>query len=278
MKTKTVFAASLLLTGAAFATATTVDSSYVLGVMPVTANGKSQVILSIPWVAEGGTNTIAVTNLVKTAGLTAGTENDDNGDTLTWYDTTKNKYQQWRVVSGGEGKPGYWKPVTEVSDTESKDTSAEDAALLRGQAVVLTRTATGEDEDLNKPIYVIGQVGTNATTSTTISGSSWQLLAPPSASTSEVDFNTVASVHGKSDWADCVNDTIVVDAMNGLFLQYTCFDLGNDKSPRYVWAASRYARDKAAKIPAGRGFWYNRKNNDRVTLEWKNVPSVTSAE
>lgn len=277
MKTKTVFAASLLLAGVAFADATTVDSSYVLGVMPVKADGKSQVILSIPWVAEGGTNTIAVTNLVKTAGLTAGTENDDKtGDTLTWYDTTEKKYQQWRVVSGGEDKPGYWTPVTVTEDTDSYATPAENATLLRGQAVVLTRKGTGDA--LSNPIYVIGQVGTNVTTSTTISGNSWHLLAPPAASTSEVDFNTVASVHGKSDWADCVNDTIVVDAMNGLFLQYTCFDLGNDKSPRYVWAASRYARDKTAKIPAGRGFWYNRKNNDRVTLEWKNVPSVTSAE
>ncbi len=270
MKTKTVFAASLLLTGAAFAEATTVDSSYVLGVMPVTANGKSQVILSIPWVAEGGTNTIAVTNLVKTAGLSAGTENY-TGDTLTWYNTAEGKYNQW-IVTAGANNVLYWAPVTSVRNDSMYDVPSDNAALSQGQAVVLTRKST------SNPIYVIGQVGTNATISTTISANSWQLLAPPSASTSEVDFNTVASVHGKSDWADCVGDEITVDGANGLYKTYKCVDLGESKTTgRYVWTTSMFAASHKAMIPAGRGFWYQRKGNSDVTITWTGVPTTTAS-
>ena len=275
MKTKTVFAASLLLAGAAFADATTVDSSYVLGVMPVKADGKSQVILSIPWVAEGGTNTIAVTNLVKTAGLTAGTEDDDkSGDTLTWYNTTTKKYQQWRVVSGGEDKPGYWTPVPAQDTTGSYATPAENATLLRGQAVVLTRKGTGAAA-LSNPIYVIGQVGTNATASTTISGNSWHLLAPPAASTSDVDFNNCAS--DGSNWSSCVDDEVTIDGANGLYKTYKCVDLGEGKKPRYVWTTSMFATTHAAMIPAGRGFWYKRNSDSSVTITWSGVPTTTAS-
>lgn len=257
MKTKTVFAASLLLTGAAFATATTVDSSYVLGVMPVTATGKNQVILSIPWVAEGGATTIAVTNLVKTAGLTAGTENDDLGDTLTWYDTTEKKYQQWRVVSGGEGKPGYWKPVTEVSDTESKDTSAEDAALSRGQAVVLTRSNT------ESPIYVIGQVGSAGSVETTIAAASgetpaYTLIAPPVASGAVFDLNTANLFTGTIH----ENDEITTDVVNGLPVKFVRNKANS--AWRYVYDAN----GTSAKVPAGRGFWYKRCGTDSLSITW----------
>ena len=265
MKTKTVFAASLLLAGAAFATATTVDSSYVLGVMPVNASGKRQVILSIPWVAEGGATAIAVTNLVKTAGLTV-------GDTLTWYDTTAGKYKQWQVAENGG--VGYWTPVTVTEDTGSYATPAENATLLQGQAVVLTRTATGE-EDLNKPSYVIGQVGTNATASTTISGNSWHMLAPPVASTSDVDFNTCAS--DGSTWSSCVGDEVTIDGANGLYKTYKCVDLGEGKALRYVWTTSMFATTHAAMIPAGRGFWYKRNSDSSVTITWSGVPTTTAS-
>lgn len=263
MKTKTVFAASLLLAGAAFADATTVDSSYVLGVMPVKADGKSQVILSIPWVAEGGTNTIAVTNLVKTAGLTAGTENeDDSGDKLTWYDTTEKKYQQWRVVSGGEDKPGYWTPVTVTDDTDSYATPAENTALLRGQAVVLTRTATGED--LNKPIYVIGQVGASGSVTNVIAAAEsesvpkYTLIAPPVASGAVFDLNTANLFTGTIH----KNDEITTDVVNGMPVKFV------RNADNTGW---RYVNDlngTSAKVPAGRGFWYKRCDTDPLSITW----------
>ena len=252
MKTKTVFAASLLLASVAFADATTVDSSYVLGVMPVNASGKSQVILSIPWVAEGGAPAIAVTNLVKTAGLTA-------GDTLTWYDTTAGKYKQWRVTENGG--VGYWTPVTVADTTGSYATPAENATLLRGQAVVLTRTATGE-EDLNKPIYVIGQVGSEGSVETTIAAASgetpaYTLIAPPVASGAVFDLNK-ATFTGTID----ANDEITTDVVNGMPVKFV--RNADNTGWRYVYEPT----GTTATVPAGCGFWYKRCGTSALSITW----------
>ena len=262
MKAKSIFAASLLVAGAAFADTTTVDTEYVLGVMPVTADGKTQVILSVPWVAEGSTNlAVTVTNLVKTAGLA-------DGDKLTWYNPSTQKYMAWEVETDGTVAP-YWKPVPSWGSSSVLPAGGE--AILRGEAIVLTREAT------SGAIYVIGQVGTSgATTTTTISATdgdgSWELLAPPQASTDAVDFNSAAS--DGSNWSTCVGDEITVDGANGLFKTYKCVDRGEAKNPRYVWATSKYAKTPTAMIPAGRGFWYHRAaNKDELTITWYNVPN-----
>ncbi|MBQ7234366.1 MAG: hypothetical protein IJS36_03050, partial [Kiritimatiellae bacterium] len=242
-------AASLLLAGAAFATATTVDSSYVLGVMPVTATGKNQVILSIPWVAEGGATAIAVTNLVKTAGLEA-------DDTLTWYDTTASKYKQWKVTKNGE--VGYWTPVTVTDDTGSYVTPAENATLLRGQAVVLMRKST------SNPIYVIGQVGASGSVTTEIepaaseSAPKYTLIAPPVASGAVFDLNTASLFTGTIH----ANDEITTDVVNGMPVKFV------RNADNTGW---RYVNDltgTSAKVPAGRGFWYKRCGTGSLSITW----------
>lgn len=254
---KSFLVASLLIAGVVFADTTTVDTDYVLGVLPVSTTGRDQVILSIPWVAEGTGGNIAVSNLVKTAGLPTGT-----GVTkLTWYNTSAGKYETWSL------EDGQWKEASEV-DPATK-------VLPQGNAVVLSTTG-----DLPDTVYVVGQVGTSGTPTTSIaadSGDKWFLLAPPCASTIEVDFNTAASVGG--DWSACVGDEIVVDAANGLLKTYKCVDRGESANtetyPRYVWTTSKYAATHTAMIPAGRGFWYHRSasNTGAVTITWSGVPS-----
>lgn len=253
MKTKTVFAASLLLAGAAFATATTVDSSYVLGVMPVNASGKSQVILSIPWVAEGGAPAIAVTNLVKTAGLTA-------GDTLTWYDTTAGKYKQWRVTENGG--VGYWTPVTVADNAGSYVTPAENATLLRGQAVVLTRKGTGAA--LSNPIYVIGQVGASGSVTTAIAAAEFEsaptytLIAPPVASGTAFNLNTDDLFSGDID----PKDEITTDVVNGMPVKFV--RNAANTGWRYVYEPT----GTTATVPAGCGFWYKRCGTGELSITW----------
>ena len=268
MKVKSILAVSLLAAGAACADTTEVDTDYVLGVMPVTANGKTQVILSVPWVAEGVGNatTIAVTNLVKTAGLAV-------GDQLTWYDTSKSQYKAWRVVAG-DGGVKYWVPTTIVVREEEFEAPADGASLKRGEAIVLTRTGTSDT------IYVVGQVGTSSTVSTEIpAGECWVILAPPRAAITDVDLNSCASVTEEGGWSNCVGDEIVVDAANGLLKTYKCVDRGESANtttyPRYVWTTSKYAATHTAMIPAGRGFWYHRSasNTGAVTITWSGVPS-----
>lgn len=256
---KSFLVASLLIAGVVFADTTTVDTDYVLGVMPVSTASRKQVILSIPWVAEGTGGNIAVSNLVKTAGLPTGT-----GVTkLTWYNTSAGAYETWSL------EDDQWKEASEV-DPATK-------ALPQGNAVVLSTTGVMPDT-----VYVVGQVGTSATYATEItegSAGKWFLLAPPRAATTDVDLNSCASVTAEGGWSNCVGDEIVVDAANGLLKTYKCVDRGESANtttyPRYVWTTSKYAATHTAMIPAGRGFWYHRSadNTGAVTITWSGVPS-----
>ena len=260
---KSVFSVSLLVAGLAFAGTTEVTNDYVLGVMPVSASGKKQVILSIPWVAEGGgVNAIAVTNLVKTAGLAA-------NDTLTWYNTSKGKYQTWKLSSGDTK---YWIPQTDVSDENIEDAPTA-AALAQGQAIVLTTTASS----LPSTLYVVGQVGTRATVSTEVAGNNaWTLLAPPVVSGTDgyVDFNQVAS--DGSDWASCEGDEITYAAANGTKKSFTCTNVGTSGSPSYKWTGSFFNSVHTAPIPVGQGVWYHRIKGNDVTITWSYVPTVSA--
>ena len=264
MKVKSIFAVSLLAAGAAFADTTEVDTEYVLGVMPVSTGSKRQVILSIPWVQEGVGGNVAVSNVVKTAGLTAGADNDASGDTLTWYSTAEGKYETWRLVN----RDGvyYWKESSTVTDTSKVATDPSVAKFKQGEAMVLTMTGTPAST-----LYVVGQVGTEGNPSTTIAASGYTLLAPPAGSTSDVNINTVAT-----GWnATCVGgDRIIIDAVGGLQLKYMCkaVDDGNGGTV-YKWAPT-YDKTNydAATIPAGRGFWYYRAANSDLTVTWQSVP------
>ncbi|MBQ4384911.1 MAG: hypothetical protein II823_03180 [Kiritimatiellae bacterium] len=244
---KSFLVASLLIAGVVSADTTTVDTDYVLGVMPVSTASRKQVILSIPWVAEGTGGNIAVSNLVKTAGLPTGT-----GVTkLTWYNTSAGEYETWSLEAG------QWKEASEV-DPATK-------VLPQGNAVVLSTTG-----DLPDTVYVVGQVGTSATYATVItegSAGKWFLLAPPCASTSAVDFNTYATFSG-----DCIGDRITVDGVN----YFTYMNVGTTESPTYKWTRSKYAVEHTAMIPAGRGFWYQRAetNSGALTITWNSIPSA----
>lgn len=234
MKAKSIFAASLLVAGAAFADTTEVDTEYVLGVMPVTASGKTQVILSVPWVAEGteDATTIAVKNLVKTAGLA-------ENDTLTWYDTANGKYMQWKIVTT-EGV-NEWVPVTSVTDSGNYEAASTSKAISRGEAVVLTRAST------TNPIYVVGQVGSTASSTTTITAGAYTLLAPPTASASAFNLNTSLTITSGTINDD---DQIVTDVSNGVPLTFVRSN-GN-------WTPTYNLNLGKALVPAGRGFWYKR--------------------
>ena len=143
-----------------------------------------------------------------------------------------------------------------------------DTKLFSGLELVYPAT-------VSNPIHVIGQVGTNATASTTISGNSWHLLAPPAASTSDVDFNTAAS--DGSSWAGCDGDEITVDGANGLYKTYKCMNVGTKTEPSYKWTTSYFASSHTAVVPAGRGFWYKRNSDSSVTITWSGVPTTTAS-
>lgn len=259
---KSAFCASLLVSGLAFASATEITDDYVVGVLPVTTN-KTSVILSVPWVEEGGGTAVAISNLVKTAGL-------GSGDSLIWYNTDAGKYQKWNLVERGGVK--YWSAVSDVDAGGSYETPPDNAQLRRGQAIVLKRANT------SNPIYIVGQVGTNATVSTTVAASEYTLLAPPVVSGVDgfVDFNTVAS--DGNNWASCGGDVITVAVGNGTSKTFTCSNVGTSEAPSYKWTKSAFGTDHRALIPVGQGVWYERNGNTSVTITWSNVPTTVGAE
>lgn len=189
MKIKTIFAASLLATGVAFADTASVDTDgYVLGVFPLSV-GK-EAIINIPWVEAGSASdatTIAVENIVKTATLKA-------GDKLYYYDGTG--YKAWEVV-GAEETVKTWKPVTVANQGGVNATAGASAlTLARGRALILDREASYSSAN-TVTIYIVGQYSNTAAASVTIS-SGYNLLAPiaVSGNTNLADYDWAGASEG----------------------------------------------------------------------------------
>lgn len=256
MKAKTLFAATLLVAGAAFADSTTVETEYVLGVLPVSATGiyTKQVVVSIPWVDEGTGGNIGITNLIKTAGLPADVQ-------LHWYNADTGKFQHWEV-SGNQ-----WVPVKSVTDASVSEDASDVKQLERGGAVLLT-TAT---DTLPSSIYVVGQVGTSASVTTTIAANTTTLVAPPQVSTTNFDLNDITW-----EWANVdAGDVITVGyAAAGFPIAYTN-GLGGAESTT-KWYPAYKSSSGATTIKAGKGFWYKHVGSSAMTITWS-APYVPDA-
>ena len=247
MKLKTVFAASLLVGGVAFADSTEVTTEYTIGVLPLNIT-TTETIIAIPWVEAGGTdNGVAVANLIKTAGLTAGV----NGDMLYWYDTSEGKYAAW-YINNNE-----WTPL----DGDDAPVLPNDTVLLRGQAALLKLTTTP------KTVYVIGQYFNGDTDTITIAKGTSEapkatLIAPPRTSAVTLNDNCTWNNVGANDW-------IVVSAGDGGSVKTFIYKNGN-------WGvetsslADGVGFDTTATIPAGCGAFYMSRTDEgpAPTVKW----------
>lgn len=288
MKASSIFAASLLVAGAAFAGTTEVTNDLVIGVMPVPLEaGKKDAILSIPWI-EAGTNTavtagVAVTNLVKTAGLS-------EGDTLTWYNPndTEAPYQQWKVVTGSDGT-NYWnageKMLTLTGDRTAL--AAGSADLKRGQALVLTRNSNYANAT---NVYVVGQYTTTAPVTTTFAHATvdsstgkkrytYTLAAPPQVKKIG-GYNGYIELNSNT-WTNVQNDDKLIVGFGTVSriqfvrgLNNTCW--GTNKYEKLEGALNIYRKvfDPNALLPIGRGFWYESTGTENdVEVNWA-LPSA----
>lgn len=249
MKAKSIFAASLLVAGAAFADTTEVDTSYVVGVLPVEMSaGQQDIVLNIPWVEPGSSGEgIAVTNLVKTANL-------QNNDSLVWYDGSG--YQAWKISGKTNENAGYWVPAQIISaDKVTTAVSATKTDLVRGQALVLHRQGT---DAIN--LYVMGQY-TNSTVNTAIAGGTYKtpkytLIAPPAVTNVNLTAQLASVVPVEGDE--------VFFMKGGAFVSYSynggkwgTTTLDQTKSPpKPVFTE---ATDEQMTIPKGTGLYYKRK-------------------
>lgn len=246
MKLKTVFAASLLVGSVAFADSTEVTAEYVLGVMPLTVG--EETIISIPWVESGTTNssqTISVTNIIKTANLAV-------GDCLLWY--TNGEYQAWTVQNGS---PKYWAPA-DVAAMGRVDPSAgtEDQVLSRGDALILHR---GSSTSTN--IYVVGQYSAGNGSLTMTAGATdspvFTLFAPPTVSATGINSLT---------WTkETINSKDYIVLADGTQVKY---DASEEKWIAYSYDEyGRLVSNDIPTIPVGTGAWYVSKGGS-PTVSW----------
>lgn len=244
MKIKTIFAASLLATGVAFADTAAVDAECVIGVLPVAlAAGQQEIILNIPWIEAGQSSEgVAVTNLVKTAGLA-----DD--DTLLWYDGSD--YQSWRIVDNA------WVPTATVkAGSLPSATAATATELTRGQALILNREGTTATN-----IYVVGQYAAGSGSSTIAKGTPnapvYTLIAPPSVD-STTDLSAKLTLAEAGDEVTFMKDGQIKSySYNGTNWGTTSLD-ETKTPPRPVFTPVSAG---AMTLPAGTGLYYKRCGN-----------------
>jgi len=243
MKTS-VFSVSLLVAGLAFGGSTEITNDYVIGAMPLSvAANREEVVISIPWIEPGASaDGVAVTNLVKTAGLV---EDDD----LYWYDSSSGNYKVWTVVSNTETHVQYWAPKQIVGESDSCVAAPDGKTLARGQALILKRNSE------TKPaitLYVVGGDGTGVAKTTmtmaagTPSAPAYTLFAPPAVAATAV--NGLTWTISSAD--DVKNDYILLE--DGSQLKY------RNNAWTKIWYndAGSKQTDPAPSIPMGSGAWY----------------------
>lgn len=270
MKVKSIFAVSLLAAGAAFADTTEVETSYVVGAFPLTLQaGVKETAIFVPWIESGGTDGVAVSNLVKTAGLAA-------GDELLWYNGSS--FNAWQLQNAGGVL--YWNAAANggvASDSQS---------INRGQSIILRRN-TGYDKGTT--VYIVGQYTRDAATSSIAAGSvvnngagwttttpTWSLIAPPNVGDTGVDLTTKFNSTGNEGTLQPTEgDVIRFVNSEGKVTNYTWGKItetstfgwgkGSMSGSTYVFVG---AAEGALTIRPGTGFWYKRVGVTGGSVTW----------
>lgn len=255
MKAKYIFVASLLVAGAAFADTTTVDAEYVLGVFPVSVSA-GETIINVPWVESGATGSgVAVSNLVKTAGLAV-------GDSILWYDTTNRRFDAWKVVLGEDETTKYWQATESIDSYGNRAFTAADATSLnKGQAIILkVASAT--------TAYIVGQYSAGNGSGVdvaagTVANPVYTLFAPPVVSGNYAVSNM--------NFSSTPNTKDEIWLANGAVLKYRQV---SQENKNYQWKkytttdnGLTYTIDNNPTIPAGTGAWYvSRGGSPKITF------------
>ena len=223
-----------------------VASENKLGVLQ-TVSAAKKTIIAVPWLSLTGLtdgNAIAVADLVKTAGLTA-------GDKLHVYNKAESRYDVYELAADRAWTPKAIYKVGADGTVEAVSSGTpETTTVARGNGVWLER------HDTTKAIVSYGQVASGTVATTIDAGMAenptWNLLAVPT--TTAVDIKTT---FGASE-----ADTLIVP-MAGAPKICTVKDgaWGYAKSVPVTDASGnklgvRVERETVTELPAGTGFWY----------------------
>lgn len=279
MKAKYIFAASLLVAGAAFADTTEVETSYVVGVFPLTLQANvAETAIFVPWIESGGTTGVAVSNLVKTAGLVANDGvNVTKGDELLWYDGSK--FEAWELTTNSTDGVSYW-----VSAAQGAAADAQ--RIARGQSIILKRNNGVASATT---VYIVGQYTSSGASSSIAAGSvvdngagwttttpTWSLIAPPNVGDTGVDLTTKFNSTGAAGtFQPAEGDVIRFVNSEGKVTNYTWGKItatstfgwgkGSMSGSTYVFVG---AAEGALTIRPGTGFWYKRVGTTGGSVTW----------
>jgi len=248
MNVKFVF--SLAMAAALSALAET-ETANVIGVLRVDSSN-SETIVSVPWVAtsaEATDSAIPVTDIVKTAGLAT-------GDELEYYNPSTGKYQCWQLSSSGQ-----W--VAAQSVGEGGEVTPSDAALTRGNAIILVRKS-----DIQDHFYLQGQVAKTGSATCTMTRSAnavaYSLIAPPTVDPVGLNVGTWTNV--------AAGDFILVRGKKFVY------DSTTAKWGTYATNPTTFEKTfttTEATISVGQGAWYvSAAGTTAATVTWPNLPSV----
>lgn len=224
-----VLSVSAMAAFAVDATVATVDVTRV-----TSAFSNTVVAVSALDLATGGD--LAISNLVKTAGLTA-------GDRLLKFSDGSN-YECWTLSADG-----VWEPTPKYVAGQVDPQTPDPAALVTeavGSGIWLSR------QDTSKPFVIYG-LHSDTKTSVVPAGSSAALVGNPT----QVD--KAPSVVGAQD-----GDRIVVQDASTVV-----------KKKEYIYKGGAWKhwvginlQEGLPTVKAGTGFWYVPKNAQQVTINW----------
>ena len=267
----------LLFTLAAFAPAlgamatseASVDSINVFGMLAVKSPAV-RTLVAIPWCECSGTDnqSIAISNVIKTANL-------EVGNTIHVLNEANTAFETWRLAENADGVK-YWQSVKQVSSNgvATETDSAANVTAQRGRALMLMRNQPGQD--LTKPFYLYGQVGTQSTITTTdiLQGSADSPKYSLISSAKDEDWD----VNDDVTWSNVGgNDQLCIYGVNGLetFLVYKnsqwCAQVAKEitkwgrTTVTWEWVKCPY------KITAGTGIWYV-SHGGKPSVQWNDIP------
>lgn len=259
---KLMLLTSTLVAGVAFASS--VSSTQTFGVLKV-ASTNEQTVVSVPWVSAGDINTaVAVTNFVKTTGMTS-------GDKLYLYNTTgddKGKFSVW-VLSNG----AWVAPAGEVSSFGNFNTVKDaGATIAQGSALVVVRSNPTADD-----IYLYGQYKSSYTPAAighSASATETTLFAPVNVDGVDLHLNDQGDGTSKYlKWTNAVvGDKIRIQDDFGDVATYTYTSGG-------TWSyLNSDVAGTAGWLKPGHGAWYVAKKGARGGAPTYSIETSSNAE
>ena len=234
----------LMICAAAASTALFADdvvTTDTYGVLAVSDPDTHNTVVGVPWRNVSATlSDVTLSNLVSTAGLTAGDKVYLYEETSAGSSVTTNWYEY--VLSSA----GVFEPSTTVYGKTVTPDAADVKTLPRGTGLIIQRAAN------TNPIYLCGRYDTTSAGSTTVPANSIALIANP-LTTEKTIANTVGSD----------GDEIRIPLDNGGLKVYTKKDgvwgtyvETTTPSPRGRGSVTTQTWTSGCVLAAGKGAWY----------------------